>query len=494
MIHNITTGFAVALQPVNLMFALIGSALGTLVGVLPGLGPTATIAMLIPVTAGMDPLQALVMMSGVYYGSMYGGSTTAILINTPGESCAVVTCLDGYQMTLQGRAGVALGISAIGSFIAGTMSVAGLMFLAPLVSDVALSFGPVEKCSLLLVGFSIVISLAGKSLVKGILSCSVGLILGSIGIDLVQGTPRLNYGTAVLLNGIDYIAVIVGMFAIPEVLNGVEQAAKTLVQGELRGLFPSFQDLKNSFGAIMRGTFLGFGIGLIPGGSGTVATFLSYDLEKKVSRNPERFGKGAIEGVAGPEAANNAVTGASMIPLLTLGIPCGAALAVLMGAMMIHGLRPGPLLFTSNPTFVWGLIASMYIGNIMCVILNLPLVGLWARLTLIPFPLLGPIILVLCFVGSYGVNNNLFDVWVMAIAGSVSYLMKKVGIPLVPMVIALVLGSDLEATLRQSLAISKGSLLIFFSSPISLAMLCLAAFSLFFSLRSRAREVAGDER
>jgi len=494
MIHNITTGFAVALQPVNLLFALIGAVLGTLVGVLPGLGPTATIAMLIPATAGMDPLQAIIMMAGVYYGSMYGGSTTSILINTPGEAASIMTCLDGYQMTLQGRAGAALGISAIGSFIAGTISVAGLMFLAPVVSDVALSFGPVENFSLMLLGFSVVISLAGKSILKGLLSCSVGVALGSVGLDLVYGTPRLTYGTAVLLNGIEFIAVVVGMFAIPEVLEGVEQSAGTLVRGKLRGLFPTLQDLKDSFGAIMRGSFLGFAVGLVPGGSGTVATFLSYDLEKKVSKHPERFGKGAIEGVAGPESANNAVTGASMIPLLTLGIPCGAALAVLMGALMIHGLRPGPLLFTSNPSFVWGLIASMYIGNVMCLILNLPLVGLWARLTLIPFPLLGPVVLVLCFVGTYGVNNSMFDVWVMAIAGTVAYLMKKVSIPLVPMVLALVVGPNLESALRQSLAMSKGSPLIFFSHPISLAILCLATFSVFLSFRSRAREAADDER
>jgi putative tricarboxylic transport membrane protein len=483
-------GLAVATQPMNLLFALLGAVLGTLVGVLPGLGPTATIAMLIPTTAGMDPLPAIIMMAGVYYGSMYGGSTTSILINVPGEAASVMTCLDGYQMTLQGRAGAALGMSAIGSFIAGTASIVGLMLLAPVVSDVALSFGPVENFALMLLGFTVVISLAGKSILKGVLSCSLGLILAAIGLDPMKGSPRLNFGTAALLNGIDFIAVVVGMFAIPEVLESIEESAVgTLVRTKLRGLFPTWQDWKDSFWPILRGTCLGFCIGLVPGGSGTVATFLTYDLEKKLSRHPERFGKGAIQGVAGPEAANNAVTGASMIPLLTLGIPCGAVLAALMGALMIHGLRPGPLLLSSNPKFVWGLIASMYIGNLMCLVLNLPLVGLWARLSLIPMPLLGPAVLALCFVGTYGVRNSMFDVWVMMIAGTVAYFMKKLAIPTVPLVLALVVGPNLEAALRQSLAMSKGSPLIFFAHPISLAILTLAAVSVVFSLRSRARGV-----
>jgi putative tricarboxylic transport membrane protein len=493
LLHNIGVGFGVALEPMKLLFALLGAVMGTLVGVLPGLGPTATIAMLIPITAGMDPLLAIILMAGVYYGSMYGGSTTSILINTPGEAASVMTCLDGFQLTQKGRAGAALGISAIGSFVAGTFSVLGLMLLAPVVSDVALSFGPVENFALMFLGFTVVISLAGKSILKGLLSCCVGLVLGAMGLDPVNGVPRLTYGTETLLKGIEFIAVVVGMFAIPEVLEGVEQSVGSLVRGKLHGLFPTREDLRKSWGAIGRGTLLGFCVGLVPGGSGTVATFLSYDLEKKVSRHPEEFGKGAIAGVAGPESANNAVTGASMIPLLTLGIPCGAPLAVLMGALMIHGMRPGPLLFSTSPDFVWGLIASMYIGNFMCLVLNLPLVGLWARLTLIPFPLLGPVVLVLCFVGTYGVNNSMFDVWVMGVSGVIAYFMKKIGVPLVPMVLALVVGPNLEATLRQSLAISKGSPLIFFTHPISLAILCLAAFSVFLSLRTRLKDAAGED-
>jgi putative tricarboxylic transport membrane protein len=487
-VQHLLTGLSVALQPTNLLFALLGALLGTLVGVLPGLGPTATIAMLIPTTAGMDPLPAIIMMAGVYYGSMYGGSTTSILINTPGEAASVMTCLDGYQLTQQGRAGAALGMAAIASFVAGSFSILGLMFLAPVVSDVALSFGPVENFALMFLGFTVVVSLAGKSILKGLLSCSLGLILAAIGLDPVRGSPRLNFGTAALLNGVDFIAVVVGMFAIPEVLEGIEQsAAGTLVRAKLRGLFPTWQDWKDSAWSIVRGTVLGFGVGLVPGGSGTVATFLTYDLEKKLSPEPERFGKGAIQGVAGPEAANNAVTGASMIPLLTLGIPCGAVLAALLGALMIHGLRPGPLLFASNPTFVWGLIASMYIGNVMCLVLNLPLVGLWARLSQIPLPLLGPAVLALCFVGTYGVRNSMYDVWVMVIAGTAAYLMKKVEVPTVPLVLALVVGPNLEAALRQSLAMSKGSPLIFLAHPISLVILALAAISVFVSLKTRAR-------
>jgi putative tricarboxylic transport membrane protein len=362
------------------------------------------------------------------------------------------------------------------------------MLFAPVVADVALSFGPVENFALMFLGFTVVISLAGKSLLKGVLSCSLGLILASIGLDEVQGSPRLSFGTAALLNGVDFIAVVVGMFAIPEVLEGIEQSATgTLIRTTLRGLFPTWQDWKASCWPILRGTALGFGVGLVPGGSGTVATFLTYDLEKKLSKHPERFGKGAIEGVAGPEAANNAVTGASMIPLLTLGIPCGAVLAALMGALMIHGLRPGPLLLGSNPTFVWGLIASMYIGNLMCLLLNLPLVGLWARLTLIPKPILGPAILVLCFVGTYGVRNNMFDAWVMVSAGVAAYFMKKAEIPVVPLVLALVVGPNLETALRQSLAMSKGNPLIFVTHPISLVIMLLAAASVIVSLRGRSR-------
>jgi len=492
--QSILAGFGVAMQPMPLLFAFLGALLGTVVGVLPGLGPTATIAILIPVTAGMDPLLAIILMAGVYYGSMYGGSTTSILIKVPGEAASVMTSIDGYAMTRAGRAGPALGIAAIGSFVGGSISVLGLMFLAPLVSDVALSFGPVENFALLVLGFTVVISLAGKSIVLGLLSCFIGLFLGTIGLDPIEGVPRLTFGTAALLNGIDFIAVVVGMFAIPEILDGVKRSLAKPEPVPIKSLYPTRQDLKESCGAIGRGSVLGFVIGLIPGGSGTVATFLSYDLEKKVSKTPEQFGKGAIAGVAGPETANNAVTGGSMVPLLTLGIPSGAALAVMMGALMIHGVRPGPLLFTNSPEFVWGLIASMYIGNLMCLVLNLPLVGLWAKLlTLTPFSHLGPIVLVLCFIGAFGANNSLLDVWIMLAAGAGAYAMKSLGMPLVPLVLALVIGPALEAALRQSLAMSSGDPTIFFTKPIALGILMLALVSFLVSTRSRIKSAAQDD-
>jgi putative tricarboxylic transport membrane protein len=492
--HSIVSGFGVALQPMPLLFAFLGALLGTIVGVLPGLGPTATIAILIPATAGLDPLLAIILMAGVYYGSMYGGSTTSILVKVPGEAASVMTCIDGYAMTQAGRAGAALGISAIGSFIGGTVSVAGLMFLAPLVSDVALSFGPVENFSLMLLGFTVVASLAGKSVLKGLFSCLLGLFLGTMGLDTMEGVPRLTFGVDALLNGIDFIAVVVGMFAIPEILEGVKQSAHPPRPVKLQGLYPTRQDMRDASGAIARGSVLGFIIGLVPGGSGTVATFLSYDLEKKLSKTPEQFGRGAIAGVAGPETANNAVTGASMVPLLTLGIPSGAALAVLMGALMIHGVRPGPLLFTNSPDFVWGLVASMYIGNIMCLVLNLPLVGVWARLlTLTPFAYLGPLVLVLCFIGAFGANNSFFDVWVMLISGLAAYGLRLLGVPLVPLVLALVLGPGLEASLRQSLSISSGDPSIFFTRPISLAILALAAASFVISTRSRLKNARQED-
>jgi putative tricarboxylic transport membrane protein len=480
-------GFVIALQPVNLLFALIGASLGTLVGVLPGIGPTATIAMLLPISTGMDPTPAIIMMAGIFYGSMYGGSTTAILINTPGEAASVITVLDGYQMTRQGRAGAALGMAAISSFIAGTFSVVGLMLLAPPLADFALSFGPPENFTLMFLGLTIVISLAGKSLVKALLSCAVGLVFAMIGMDPIQGSLRLTFGSTALISGVDFISLVVGLFAIPEVLLGIEEEARSFVKTELKGLLPTWQDWKDSFRSICLGSIVGFFVCLLPGSSGSVAAFLTYDTEKKLSKRPEKFGTGIIEGVAGPEGANNAATGGGMVPLLTLGIPNSAPLAVLLGALMIHGLRPGPLLFSSKPDFVWALIASMYIGNLMCLVLNLPLVGWWARLARIPFPYLGPAIVALCFVGTYGVRNNMFDVFMAAFFGLLGYFMKKIEIPAIPMVIAIILGPTLEAALRQSLAISKGHVSIFFLRPISLVILIMAFCSIAYSLYSRKK-------
>jgi putative tricarboxylic transport membrane protein len=487
ILSHLGLGFGIALQPLNLLFALIGATLGTLIGVLPGIGPTATIAMLLPISTGMDPTTAIIMMAGIFYGSMYGGSTTAILINTPGEAASVITVLDGYQMTRQGRAGAALGMAAISSFIAGTFSVVGLMLLAPPLADFALSFGPPEHFSLMLLGLSVVISLAGKSLVKGLLSCAAGMIISMIGIDPIEGNPRLTFGITEFISGIDFISLIVGLFAIPEVLQGIEEKARSFATTHLKGIFPTWQDWKDSFGAIWRGSVIGFFVCLLPGSSGSVAAFLTYDLEKKLSKHPEKFGTGLIEGVAGPEGANNAATGGGMVPLLTLGIPNSAPLAVLLGALMIHGLRPGPLLFSKNPDFVWALIASMYIGNVMCLVLNLPMVGLWARLARIPFPFLGPAVLALCFVGTYGVRNNMFDVFMAALFGLLGYFMKKLAIPSMPMVLAVILGPTFEAALRQALTISKGSFSIFLTRPISLVILVAAACSIVYSLYSRMK-------
>jgi len=488
ILSHLGDGFATALQPENLLFALIGVFLGTLVGVLPGIGPTAAIALLIPVSAGMDPVTSIIMLAGIYYGSMYGSSTTAILINTPGEAASVVTALDGYQLARQGRAGPALAIAAIGSFVAGTFSILGLVVLAPPLATFALRFGPPEYFSLMLLGLTLVISLAGKSLVKGLLAGTFGLLVSMIGLDPIYGSARFTFGTLELMGGINFISVVVGLFAISEVLQGVEEKSSSYVMGKLKGIWPSREDFKNSYGAMLRGSALGFFLGILPGSGSAVTSFLSYDLEKKVSRHPEKFGTGVIEGVAGPEAANNAATGGGMVPLLTLGIPPSAPLAVLLGALMIHNVRPGPLLFSEHPDFVWPLIASLYIGNAMLLVLNLPLVGLWAKLAQIPFPILGPIVLVLSFIGTYSVRNNLFDVWIAIFFGVLGYLMRKAAIPAVPVVLAVILGPMLEAALRQSLTISRGSLEIFVTRPVSLILLFAAAGSVCLSAYGRIRE------
>lgn len=481
-------GFETALQPTFLLYALIGVFLGTLVGVLPGIGPTAGIALLIPVSTGLDPIAALIMLAGIYYGSMYGGSTTAILINTPGEAASVVTAMDGYQMARQGRAGSALSIAAIGSFVAGTLGVVGLMFLAPPLARAALSFGPPEYFALMLLGLTIVISLAGKSLAKGLISAVAGLLISLIGLDPIYGSPRFTFDTLSLLGGIDFISVVVGLFAISEVLMGVEARSASYVTNRLQGIWPTRDDLRRSTKPILRGSALGFFLGILPGSSSAVTSFLSYDLEKKLSKYPQKFGTGVIEGVAGPEAANNGATSGGMVPLLTLGIPPSAPLAVLLGAFLVLGVRPGPLLFTDQADLVWTLIASMYIGNVMLLVLNLPLVGMWAKLAKIPFPVLGPTVLALSVIGTFGVRNSMFDVWMALVFGVVGYLMHKVGIPGVPLVLALILGPMFEAALRQSLTLSRGSLDIFVERPMTLGLLILAAGSIAFSLHSRLKE------
>lgn len=481
-------GFAVALTPMNLFYVVVGCFMGTLIGVLPGIGPAVSIAILLTVTSGMETVTALIMLAGIYYGSAYGGSTSAILINIPGEAMAVPTTLDGYQLARQGRAGPALGMAAISSFFAGTISIVLLMLLAPPLASFALDFGPPEYFALILLGLTMVVGLAGKSLAKGIISGLLGMMFAMVGLDPLTGQRRFTLGSTDLLAGIDFISVVVGLFAIPEVLSNIEQGATEVYKTRLGSVFPTIQDLKQSAGALVRGSAIGFFIGLLPGAGPAVASFLAYDIEKKSSRHPERFGKGAIEGVAAPEGANNAAIGGGMVPLLTLGIPVTPSLAVLLGAFIMHGIQPGPLLFEQNPQLVWGLIASMYIGNIVLLVLNLPLVGLWAKLCEVPYPLVAPVVLALCFVGSYGVRNNLMDVWIAIACGILGYMMQKYEYPTAPLILGLILSPMLENNLRRSLTISNGSWAIFGTRPISLILLLSAVASAAFSIYSRRKE------
>jgi len=482
---NLMDGFSVALQPEMLFFCLVGSIIGTLVGVLPGLGPAAAMAILVPFASGLSPTAAIIMLCAIYYGAMYGGSTTSILLNIPGEAASVVTCLDGYEMAKQGRAGVALGIAAISSFVAGTFGLIGLVFLSSILVDLALQFGPPEYFGLLLLGLTVAISLSGKSLVKGLITAIAGLLIATIGIDPQSGIPRYTYGFTDMLAGFDAIVVVIGLFAVAEVFTNAETSAFTILKSKIGRIWPNFSELRQSSGAICRGSVVGFLLGLIPGIAPAVVTFVSYDLEKRVSRNPKAFGSGAIEGVAAPEGANNSCTSAGMVPLFTLGLPTTASLAVLLGALMIHGLQPGPLMFEQQKSVVWGVIASMYIGNVMLLVLNLPLIPLWIKLLKVPYPLLAPIILTICVISAYGVRNNIFDIWVMLGFGVIGYLMRKFEFPTVPLIISLILGDKLENALRQSLTLSDGSLMIFISRPITLIFILLAITATSLSLYSR---------
>ena len=475
-------GFQVALSIQNVFFCFVGVTLGTLIGVLPGIGPVTGVAILIPITFGMNATTAIITMAGVYYGAMYGGSTTSILINVPGESSSVMTTLDGYQMARKGRAGPALGMAAMSSFIAGTFAILMLTFIAPPLAEFALSFGPPEYFALTLMGLTLVTSLAGESMIKGIMSGVFGLIIACVGIDAVSGEARFTFGNIYLLDGVGFIGMAVGLFAVAEVLVNLEEPMKQVfveTKFNLKSLFPNLQDWKDSLAPIGRSSILGFFVGVLPGAGATIASFLSYATEKKLSKHPEKFGTGVIEGVAAPEGANNAAAGGAMVPLLTLGIPGSGTTAVLLGALLIHGLRPGPLLFQSNPDFVWGVIASMYIGNVMLLILNLPLVGLWASMLRVPYRILMPLIVTISAVGVYATDNNIFDMWIMLAFGVIGYLMRKLDFPAAPAVLALVLGPLVERSLRQSLTLSHGDLSIFFSRPISAVLTIFALLSLF---------------
>lgn len=475
---GLLSGFAVAVTWQNLLYCLIGVTVGQLVGVLPGIGPTTATALLIPLTYGMSPVSAIIMLSGIYYGGMYGGTITSVLINTPGEAASVITCLDGHEMAKQGRAGVALGVSAIGSFIGGIASIVGLVLIGPPLAEFALRFGPTEMFSLMLFGLTMVVGLMGASIVRGLVAMFIGLILSSIGMDPVSGMLRFTFGQPFLIDGLDLVTIAMGLFGLSEIFLGMENLTAVGKPEKLSSLWPKKEELRATGGAILRGTGLGFFIGLIPGTSSAIPALLSYSMEKGLSKTPGKFGKGAIEGVAGPETANNSYCGGAMIPLLTLGIPSSPTIAILLGAFIMHGLTPGPILFTQDPTFVWGVIASMFIGNALLLIMNLPLAGWWARIALIPAKLLYPIVLIVSILGAYTVSNDLWDVGVMLVFGVIGYVMKKIDIPMAPIVLTYVLGDMMEKALLQSVKMNNGSLIGLVQSPISLAMLILAAIVL----------------
>jgi len=469
-------GFGIALTPFNLMMAVAGVMVGMLIGALPGVGPPSGVAMLLPLTFGMEPTSGIIMLAAMYAGTMYGGTITSVLINTPGESASVVTCLDGYQMALQGRAGPALGIAAIGSFIAGTIGVVLLMLVSPLLARWALSFGPPESFALMLLGLTTVTLLGGDDPLKGYISMVFGLMLAMVGFDIISGEARYGFGIPEMMDGVDFLPVAIGLFGLGEVLAGTEEKGGAQVKGKLRlrEVLPSLADWAKSKWAIARGTVLGFAVGVLPGAGPTVASFLSYTVEKKVSKTPERFGKGAIEGVAAPESANNAAATAAMVPMLTLGIPGSATTAIMLGGLMMWGLRPGPMLFEKNPQFVWGLIASQYIANVMLLVASTALIPLFVRALRIPYSILMPLIILFCVTGAYSLKNNVWDVGQMLVFGVVGYFMKKLGYSPAALVLALVLGPLAERSLRQSLIISDAGIGIFFTRPISAVLMVLA--------------------
>ena len=489
-LHNVLYGFQVVLQPANLAYCFFGVLLGTLVGVLPGLGPASAAAMLLPATFKMPPVAGVIMLAGIYYGAMYGGSTTSILVNIPGEAASVVTCLDGHQMALKGRAGPALGIAAFSSFIAGTFAVIAITIVGPPLAGMALKFGPPEYFALMVVGILVLTYLSSGSMVKSLMTAILGIILSGVGMDRISGIYRFCYGRT-LLDGVGVVPAAMGLFGIAEVLSNLETKIKReIVSTRVRNLFPTVKDWKDSTKPILRGTVLGFFLGILPGAGGVIASFASYAIEKKTSKHPEEFGRGAIQGVAGPEAANNAAAGGAFIPMLCLGIPANPVIAVLMGGLMIHGLTPGPLLMAKAPDVFWGTIVSMYIGNGMLLVLNLPLIGMWVQVLKVPYYLLYPLILLFCLIGSYSLDNNFGDVVLMLVFGMIGYLMRKFRYDAAPLLLALVLGGMLESNLRQSLILSRGDFSIFVSRPITLGFLIVAAILLFIPILTQRKKVS----
>lgn len=481
---EIIGGIVSSLSIHNLFYCFVGCVLGTLVGVLPGISPSSTIAILLPLTISFDRTGSIIMLAGIFYGAMYGGSTTSILVNIPGEPASVVTCVDGFQMTRQGRAGQALWIAAVGSFMAGTMGTLGISFIGPGIAKYAFKFGPPEYFGLLLFSLSIFMTLSGASVIKGLAAGVAGMFLATVGMDPLTGTPRFHFGMIGLMRGFEMVPVMVGLFGIGEILSSAEEGLPQIFEGKLGKMMPRGADLKIGLWASLRGSVLGFVMGLLPGINPVLTTFFSYDLEKRISKHPEKFGTGVIEGVAGPEAANNATAMAGFIPMMTLGIPTGAALAVIMGALMLYGLQPGPILFIQQKELVWTVIGSMYIGNVMLLILNLPLVGLWARISLIPYKFLGPIILAICVIAAYSSRNTMFDVWVALAFGILGYVMRKKQWPIAPLILGFILGDLFEGALRQSLSISSsGSPIIFFQRPIALIFILLTVIMVILTLK-----------
>ncbi|HSB77743.1 MAG TPA: tripartite tricarboxylate transporter permease [Candidatus Methylomirabilis sp.] len=472
---NILLGFQTTFQPINLLYCFVGCIIGTAIGVLPGIGPTGAVSILLPVTFKISPVTSVILLAGIYYGAMYGGSTTSILVNVPGEAASVVTCLDGYQMARRGRAGPALGIAAFGSFIAGTFSVIALMFLSYPLSKFALAFGPPEYTALIILGITILTYLAQKSMIKALMMAAFGFLLAFVGIDMLTGRARYTFGVPGLMDGIGILPIAMGLFGVTEVLENLGSLEEvSVLKTKLGHLLPDLQDWKDSWKPITRGSLIGFLVGIIPGGNATLASFVSYAAEKRCSKHPERFGQGAIEGVAGPESANNSAFGGGMVPLFALGIPTSVACALLFAALMMHGVQPGPFLIPEHPDIFWGLVASMYLGNIMLLIINLPLIGMWVQVLKVPASILLPLILFFCIVGAYAANNSFFDVGVMMVFGVLGYLMKKFDYEAAPLILAFVLGPILENSMRQSLKLSGGDFGIFVSRPVSVTLLGLA--------------------
>ncbi len=489
-LQGLLGGFGLILTPQNLYYNLVGSVVGTLIGVLPGIGPLAALSLLLPATTALPPVASISMLTAMFYGAMYGGSTTSILVNIPGEAASVVTCLDGYQMARQGRAGAALGMAALGSFVAGTIAIVLLTFFSPVLSAFAVRLGPPEYCALMVLGLVCTLLMIQGSALKGLAMIGLGSALATVGIDVVTGEMRFTFGTIELTAGVELIAVVIGLFGVSEILLNVEQAARGMpVSTSLRNLWPTRRDWAASWRPILRGSGLGFAVGLLPGGGPVTASFISYAMERRLDTRPETFGTGRIEGVARPESANNAAVASGMIPLLSLGIPGNAVTALLMGALIISGVQPGPMLIVERPDVFWGVVASMYVGNVFLLILNLPMVGLWVQLLRVPYSVLFPVIVLLALVGTFSANRNLFDLWVMLGFGVFGWFVRRLGYELAPLVLAFVLAPLLEQSLRQSMVMSPDGALIFLARPLSAVLLGVALLLVLLIAAGRRRSL-----